>query len=120
MVSLVGKIGNEAGWTAFEGAVGGAAGYGFGYVYAKLSDLPAGQAGKAYAVASAVYCALSYVVITMTEGVKHARYIRCGVRVLVQSAYTFEMRRRGWMGDKLLIANFILLAFHIWCFVRDE
>ena len=113
MVSLVEKIGNATGSAVVSGALHGAFGYAFGYVYAKFSDLPAGQAAKAYAVGFAAIGAITKFVMTMTEGVKETHYIQGGVTILLHSTYMYEMRRRGWMGDKLLILNSIGLAMMI-------
>lgn len=114
MVGLVEKIGSATGWASLQAAGGLAGGYLFGYVYAKLSDLPAGQAAKAFAVGFAAVNGIASFARNMTEGVKHANYINAGVYTLLHSAYIYEMRRRGFMGDKLLIVSSIVLAVNIW------
>ena len=113
VVSLMEKIGSATGSAVVSGAIHGTIGYAFGYVYASFSGLPFEQAAKAYAVGYAAIGAIHKFVAIMTEGMKEARYINGGVGVLVHSTYMYEMRRRGLMGDKLLILNSIALAMMI-------
>ena len=114
MVSLAEKIGSATAWAVVRGAGGIAVGYAFGYIYAKLSDLPAGVAAKAFAVGFAAIAAIDGFVSTMTKGIQHAHYINRGVYTLLHCTYIYEMRRRGLMGDKLLIISSISLAYSIW------
>lgn len=119
MVGLVEKLGNPAeiasatGWAAVSGALGYGFGYLGGFIYAKLADLPAGETAKAYAVAHAALSAINSLVRNLTENTKHAHYINGGVNVLLNSVYIYELRRRGFMGDKLLIICSIGLALSV-------
>lgn len=120
MVSLVEKMGSATYLAALNGAFGLAIGYAGGYIYAKLADLPAGEVAKAYAVGQAAINSIIFLVEDLTWGMKYARHINGAVSVLIFSAYAYELRRRGYMGDKLLIIGYIFLAIHIWGTVLDK
>ena len=122
MVSLVEKFGSLIYRTSLYAAVGGGFGYLGGFIYAKLADLPAAETAKAYAVAHAALAVIPSVVKNLTEGMKHAHYINGGVTSLLFATYIFELRRRGLMGDKLLICFTIGLVYNVWStvFGQDE
>lgn len=114
MVGLVGKLVSLTGWATLKAAAGGGVGYLAGFIYAKLADLPAAETAKVNAVAHAAMTAITSVIKNLSEGKKNANYINGAVKVLLGAGYIYELRRRGFMGNKLLIIYTIGIAFSVW------
>lgn len=95
---------------ALSAPIGLIGGYLFGFVYAKLADLPADRAGKAYAVFGLALATISAFVTVLTSEMPNGKFFRSATVIIVGLVGIGELRRRGLMGDNLTIAGVILLA----------
>lgn len=102
MVSLGYKVGGAALAAAVSTPFTYVGGYLGGYIYAKFADLPAGQAGKAYAIWSVANNSINLFVMLVTTGVQYGNFVRAGTGALLSSAYVYDLRQKGLMGNKMM------------------
>lgn len=90
----------------FNGVWGGLV----GYVYGKLADIPAVEAAKAYAIWDAAQSALATFVSSFTDNFTHKVLISCTISTIGTAVGIYELRRRGLMGDKMMVFTVAMKA----------
>src|ERR1700760_1758805 len=108
MTSFIGRVAVECVATTFATSFTALMGAGFGYVYGKLANLPAGQVAKAYAIWSVAEYALCAVGESFTENKVGKSVIGFTISTLTTAVAITELRKRGLMGDKMMIFTIIL------------
>jgi hypothetical protein len=80
----------------------------WGYVYAKFADLPAGQSAKAWAI----WIVAEQALLTFADQVIESKSIKATTVITINTTGTYlgitEMRKRGLMGDKMMIFMFVM------------
>ena len=125
MASLVERTGTGLLWTTMLAPVAFGVGYGFGYVYANLAAMSVQQAAKAYAInALACFC-INNMVTHLTSEMEGGSYILLATTILVNATAIYDMRTRGFMGNKLLMLSLAFLTCEIFnalfglCLIRQ-
>jgi hypothetical protein len=113
MVSIAGRVIGGTVSAAVAAPFFAVCGAFVGYVYAKLADLPANQAAKAWAVWSAAQTALATFSQALVEGKLAKACVTTTVSVITTAIGINELQKRGLIGHKMIVFFAVMQVFSV-------